>query len=129
MESRRKTQRKQTKNFFGVYHRETKKYIGRLLDLSTHGLQILAKHTMHVNTVYEFRVDFPKPIAGKSCLTFGAKCVWCRESSSSTKGCDAGFQMVDIDFEEISTIQYLLNGPLFLDADEYPRITLIEKSL
>ena len=128
MDDRRKTQRKQTKNFFGVYHRETDEYIGRLFDLSTHGLLILTKHTIHVNTVYEFRVDLPKPIAGKSCLTFSAECVWCRESTSSTKEYDAGFRIVDINFEEIKTIQYLLNDPLFLDADEQPRITLIEKS-
>jgi len=127
MDERRKTQRKQTQNFFGVYHKETEKYIGRLFDLSTSGLLILAKNKMNIDTTYEFRIDLPKTVAGKSCLTFSAECVWCRENNSSSKGYDAGFKIVNIDFEEIKTIQYLLHDPLFLDADEQPRITLVEK--
>lgn len=126
MEERRKTERKQTKNFFGVYHRKTEEYVGRLFDLSTRGLMILAKNEMLVNTFYDFRIDLPKPIGGKSCLMFSAECVWCKESSG--KGCEAGFQIVNIDFEEIKTIQYLLNDPLFMDADEQPRITIVEQT-
>lgn len=127
VEERRKAERKQTDNFFGVYHRETNEYLGRLFDMSTKGILILAVRAMNVNSTYEFRIDLPKPIAGKSCLIFNAECVWCRESTSSSKGWDAGFHINDINFEDIKTIQYLLNDPLFLNSQDQPRVTLIEK--
>ncbi len=127
MEERRKVQRKQTDNFFGVYHRETDEYLGRLSDMSTKGILILAVRAMNVKSIYEFRIDLPKPIAGKNCLIFSAECVWCQESTSSSKGCDAGFQIKDINFEDIKTIQYLLNDPIFFKSEDQPRVTLLEK--
>ena len=83
---------------------------------------------MCVYTIYDFRIDLPESFAGKKQLTFDAECVWCCESTSSISKYIAGFQITDIDFEEIEAIQYLLNSDLFQDPEEQPRVTLIEKS-
>ena len=128
MKSERKAQRKKTKEFIEIHDRETDEFIGKLLDLSTKGMMILAMRSMISQTIYEIRIDFPKPIEGKHYLTFDAECVWCHESTSSKKRYNAGFQITEIDFEEMQTLQYLLDDSLFYDAEEQPRLTLAKKS-
>jgi hypothetical protein len=123
---RRKAERKETNNFFGVYHKETSKYVGRLCDLSTSGLLIQAKDELAVGTHYEFRIDLPKPVAQQSYLVFSAECVWCRKPTESSIGFDAGFKIENIDFEAAKTIQYLMNDPIFTEAEEQPRVTMVE---
>ena len=65
MDERRKAPRKQTDHFFGIYHRETDEFIGKLLDLSIMGMKIQAVQEMDVGCIYDFRIDLPMPIAGK----------------------------------------------------------------
>ena len=127
MDERRKGPRKQTDHFFGVYHRETDEFIGKLIDLSTKGMMIQAVLNMDVSSIYEFRIDLPKAVAGKRYLGFDAECVWCRENTSSNGNYDIGFKITEIEFKEIETIQYLLNDALFHDSEERPRLTLAKK--
>lgn len=127
MDERRKDPRKQTDHFFGVYDRETGEFIGKLIDLSTKGMMIQAVLNMDADSIYEFRIDLPKPVAGKRFLAFDAECVWCRESKSSKGNYDIGFQISEMKFEEIETIQYLLNNALFHDSEQQPRLTLAKK--
>ena len=128
MDEKRKAQRKRTDKYFAVYNRETDEFFGKLIDVSTNGMMILAVLNMDVNSIYEFRIDFPKPLAGKRYLAFDAECVWCRESKSSKRNYDVGFQITEIEFKEIETIQYLLNDALFHDSIKQQRMTLAKKS-
>ena len=127
MDERREDPRKQTDHFFGVFHRETDEFIGKLIDLSTKGMMIQAVLNMDVSSIYEFRIDLPKAAAGIRYLAFDAECVWCHESTSSNGNYDIGFQFTKIKFKEIETIQYLLNDALFHDSEEQPRLTLTKK--
>lgn len=128
MNEKRKAQRKQTEHFLGVYHRETEEFIGRLIDLSVKGMMIRAVLNMDVNSIYEFRIDLPTPVAGRHFLAFDAKCVWWRASAKSKNKYDVGFKITNIIFKEIETIQYFLNDPLFHDSNEQLRLTLAKKS-
>lgn len=127
MDERRKASRKQTDHFFGIYHRETDEFIGKLLDLSTNGMMISALCSMIPKTMYEIRIVFPKPIEGNNMLTFDAECVWCCESTSSNKKYNAGFYFTEIFLKDVETIENLLNDALFYDK-ELPRMTLAKKS-
>ena len=102
--------------------------MGRLIDLSTVGMKLLLENSVADQTAFEFKIELPKPIAGKDHLTFDAECVWCSMSGKSEKKYEAGFKITNIDFEQIEAIQYLLNDPLFEDTEEQPRITLMEKN-
>jgi hypothetical protein len=90
-------------------------------------MMIQAVQNLDVKNIYEFRIDLPKPIAGKRYLTFDAECVWCHESTKSNGNYDIGFQITEMKFEEIETIQYLLNDALFHDPEKQPRLTLAKK--
>ena len=127
MDERRKDQRKQTDHFFGVFDRETGEFIGKLIDLSARGMMLQAVLKMDAGSIYEFRIDLPKPVAGKRFLAFDAECIWCRESTSSKDNYDVGFEITEMNFNEIETIQYLLNDALFHDPEKQPRITLAKK--
>jgi len=127
MNERRKAQRKETDQFFGVYDRETDEFIGRLVDMSTKGMKIHSVRPLEIDTVYEFRIDLPKSIAGQRHLCFDGKCVRCTESVNSKENFEAGFQITNIEFEELETIQYLLNDALFRELNEQPRVTLSKK--
>jgi hypothetical protein len=127
MDDRRKAQRKQTDQFFGVYNRETDEFIGRLVDMSTKGMLIHALSPMEVDVDYEFRIDLPKSIAGKRCLSFDAECIRCVESKTTKQNFDIGFKIINIEFEELQTIQYLLSDALFRETEEQPRVTLSKK--
>ena len=128
MKNKRKAQRKKTNEFIEIHDKETDEFIGKLLDLSTKGMMILAMCSMITQTIYEIRIDLPKPIEGKHNLTFDAECVWCHESASSKKTYNAGFQITEIESEEIKTLQILLDDSLIFDAEEQPRLTLAKKS-
>ena len=128
MDDRRKSQRKQTDQFFGVYHRETDEFIGRLVDMSTKGMMIHAVRPMDINAVYDFRIDLPKAIGGTERLSFEAECVRCTESTGSTENFEMGFKITDIDFKELEMIQYLLNDALFHESEERPKVTMGKKS-
>ena len=128
MKNKRKAQRKKTKEFIEIHDRETDEFIGKLLDLSTKGLMILAMRSMITQTIYEIRIDLPKPIEAKHYLTFDAECVWCHESASSKKTYNAGFQITEIESDEMQTLRYLLYDSLFHDTEEQPLLTLAKKS-
>ena len=127
MDERRKIPRKQTDQFFGVFDRETDEFIGKLIDLSIKGTKLQAVLSMDTGSVYEFRIDLPRPVAGKRFLSFDAECVWCRESTSSKDNYDIGFEITEVMPEEIETIQDLLKDALFHDSQEQPRLTLAKK--
>ena len=128
MKNKRKAPRKKTNEFIEIHDKETDEFIGKLLDLSTKGMMILAMRSMITQTIYEIRIDLPKPIEGKHNLTFDAECVWCHESASLKETYNAGFQITEIESEEIKTLQILLDDSLIFDAEEQPRLTLAKKS-
>lgn len=127
MNERRKVPRKETDQFFGVYDRETDEFIGRLVDMSTKGMKIHSVRPLEIETVYEFRIDLPKSIAGQRHLCFDGKCMRCNVSESAKDNYEAGFQITNIEFEELETIQYLLHDALFREMNERPRVTLSKK--
>lgn len=127
MRIKRTAERKLACQFFGVYHRRTAKYIGKLIDLSIKGMRVLSRKAMEAHTLYEFRIELPKPIVGLTELTFDAQCVWCARSPEEKGQYNAGFQITRIDFAQIEAVQYLLNDDLFTDPDVQPRVTLMEK--
>ncbi|MCH9025259.1 MAG: PilZ domain-containing protein [candidate division Zixibacteria bacterium] len=127
MDERRKITRKQTDQFFGVFDRETGDFIGKLIDLSTKGTMLQSVLSMEPGSIYEFKIDFPEPVAGKRSLSFDGECIWCRKSTSSKVNYDVGFEITEMELEEIETIQYLLNDSLFHDSAQQPRLTLAKK--
>jgi len=128
MDEKRTAQRKQTNDFLGVYDRETEEFIGRLVDLSVKGLKMRAVLNMNVKSIYKFRIDLPTVVARRQFLELDAECVWCSKSAKSGEKFDVGFKFTQINFEEVETIQYLLNDTLFNDSEEQPRLTLFKKS-
>ena len=128
MKEKRKAPRKQTNEFFGIYHRETDEFIGKLIDLSIMGMKIQAVQEMDVGCIYDFRIDLPKPISGHFNLAFHTECVWCHEITSSKGEYEIGFQIKEKLFEKIETIQHLLDNELFHDSKEQLRLTLAKKS-
>lgn len=128
MDEKRTAQRKQTNDFLGVYDRETEEFIGRLVDLSVKGLKMRAVLNMDVKSIYKFRIDLPTVVARRQFLELDAECIWCSKSTKSGEKFDVGFKFTQINFEEVETIQYLLNDTLFNDSEEQPRLTLFKKS-
>jgi len=127
MRKKRTAERKRASHFFGVYHRKTDKYIGKLVDMSTRGMKVLSKKPIQTHTIYEFRIELPKAVAGYNEIYFDAQCVWSAGSSEENEQYDSGFQITGIDFDQIEAIQYLLSDDLFTDPDIQPRFTLEEK--
>ena len=128
MEEKRRAQRKQTKDFLGVCHRETEEFLGRLIDLSVKGMMIRAVQNMDAKSIYKFRIDLPTVVAGGQLLELDAECVWSSESTESGGRFDVGFKFTHLNFEVVKTIKYLLNDALFNDSKVQSRLTLAKKS-
>lgn len=124
MKERRRVPRKQTDNFFGIYHRETNEFIGRLLDLSILGMKIQAVKEMDVGCIYDFRIDLPMLMEGMHYVAFQTECVWCHECNTSKREYDIGFQIEVELFEKIDTIKNILENELFHNSKDQPRLTL-----
>ena len=112
---KRSLERKKTEVFFGVYERDSSKYVGRLVDINTNGLMIMGKLVFEVNTALKLKMDLPQEINGKSHIEFDVKVVWC-EKSKKTKLYSAGMQFTGIAPEDSQLIDQLIGSPVFNDA-------------
>jgi len=114
MHNKRSLERKKTGVFFGVYNRDTAKYVGRLVDINTKGLMIMGKSQLKVDESHKLKMDLPQEINGKSHLEFEAKVKWC-EKSKKTKLFSAGFEFTKIEPEYSQLIDELIHNPVFND--------------
>ena len=124
--NQRSLERKRTGVFFGVYERDSSKYVGRLVDINTNGLMIMGKLALEVSSVRNLKMDLPQEINGKSHIEFDAKVIWC-EKSKKAKLYSAGMQFTRLAPEYSQFIDELTASSVFNDsAGDLPLTAKIE---
>ena len=108
-------ERKTTGVFFGVYDRESSKYAGRLIDINTNGLMLMAKHPFEVGKELKLKMDLPQEIQGKSQFEFDGKIVWCKKCKN-IEMYGAGLQFINIAPIYSQLIDELVASPAYNDA-------------
>ena len=113
--NQRSLERKKTAVFFGVYERDSSKYVGRLVDITTNGLMIMGKIAFEACSEHKLKMDLPQEINGKQHIEFDAEIVWC-EKSKKTKLYSAGMHFTGIAPEYSQLIDELTASSVFNDA-------------
>ena len=80
--------------------------IGRLVNIHDQGFMAIGNNTARENRIYQLELLFSELIEGKDKVQLGAECLWTRETDSGDQYW-AGFHIVDLADQDLSTIQLL----------------------
>jgi len=72
---KRKADRKALIYYLEVFERESGQIIGRTIDLTADGIQLVSETLLEVGKVYELNMQLPKEIQSVSEILFNSRCV------------------------------------------------------
>ena len=104
---RRKQNRRNVSYYLPVKDNNTKQIIGHLMDISPTGLMMDSKIPIPTHLKYSLRLDLMEEIAGKATLEFEAITKWCRPDPIQPYLYVAGFQIMNINLDEIEVIKLI----------------------
>ena len=96
MDERRQHPRYQAASLLEVYEQHSKRYLGRVADLSSEGFMLCSTLPQAADTLVECRLTCNTELHGVDDLQFTADCLWSREGASGQQSW-AGYQIIDID--------------------------------
>jgi hypothetical protein len=94
--------------YLRVYEGMSEKVIGHIVDISPHGLKLIADRPVTEQQEYQLRMRFPGTEKSKDELMFDAVCRWCRPDENPAFYL-VGFQISNLPPEEANFIQGLIN--------------------
>jgi len=128
MIDKRKLRRKRTSVYFGVYERDTDRFFGCLVDITTEGVMVISETPIEVDTSFHFRMDIPDEVRGATKVEFDARCKWC-ELGENSNFYDTGFQIEDISPDNVEILEFLLEESIFNFAEEQTSVTVYKTTL
>jgi hypothetical protein len=107
MNGKRKSERINPGYGYFVRNRQSGQPMGTLGNVTMEGLMIITGGRLDVNSKYQFRLDFPRPIRGISHLDLDARALWCNHCPESGSF-QIGFQLLNIKGEDRETLRALM---------------------
>lgn len=104
---RRHLERKQLSTAIPVCNAVTGQTVGELVNITVEGLMIIAEQCPDVHSIYQYTLQLPSPILGKSTASVGVDCMWTREQDDHHRHW-AGFQIIDASPDDIAVIAELI---------------------
>lgn len=98
---RRKRDRRTFSHYMRLMHENTGELVGHLVDISQEGFRLESLKPIALNTDYPLRIELPSDIANKSFMVFVARSRWCRPDRIDPTLFDVGFQVVDMNPNDI----------------------------
>ena len=109
MTNRRKHRRYVSPEPFEVYHNESGKLLGLLVDLSVGGLLLRADSCLESGTVYQLKIKLKERLVESRIIRFCAEVVWVNHLKQQGISC-AGFLITDISDDDLERIEQLLDA-------------------
>ena len=91
---------------------ETGNFVGRVVNVSEDGLQIVREKPLSQGTLLYLRVDLPSEFCGLNELTFHAQVRWCRPEEDQRQ-IGVGLQILDINDEHRRVFRELMRLTCF----------------
>ncbi len=81
-------------------------HVGMLGNISRNGLMLVSEKEFPVNGNFQFRIDLPEAVTGRTQLDLGVHCLW--SQASTIPNCWwTGFEIIDVAEEAIGTLEVL----------------------
>lgn len=94
MENKRKLKRRFPIYYMKVYDRRSKQMVGRLVDITAEGMRLVSETPIEPGTVFNMRMDLPRPVENHSFLDFKAVSVWC-DIDKNPDFFDTGYRILE----------------------------------
>jgi hypothetical protein len=107
MSNKRRTKRAALLYYLQIVDRNSNKFFGRLVNISSEGVMVLTDHPIDLQSVSQLKMLLPAEIFSITELDFDAVCVWCR-SDVNPHYFVSGFQMLDITQRDVEAIVNLI---------------------
>ncbi len=121
MENRRRLRRQDARFHLNVMNQETDESVGRLVNLTTNGMQIISEQPILTDTTYHLEVELPS-LPEESVLPegvdvteqvqFDARAVWSRKKTNLDFW-DTGMELTNVSQETVDTLYSALQDALF----------------
>ncbi len=108
MVERRKHKRVKSPQLLPVIDVNSKKQLGRLVDLSQGGLLMITTSNLPIDNIYQLQIDLPQHVGALNKIEFSAEVAW-SESPEANESCWTGFQIIDISDYELEQIGQLID--------------------
>ncbi|MDY0350029.1 MAG: PilZ domain-containing protein [Desulfobulbaceae bacterium] len=107
-EEQRRIMRRHLIYYLRVYDGVSSRVVGHVVDISPHGLQLIADQPVPVQAEHRLRMSFPGMEASRDELVFDAVCKWCRQDENPAFYL-AGFQIRNLMPDEAVFIQGMIS--------------------
>ncbi len=121
MKDKRKLRRKYAREQIPVYDLITEQEVGRLVNLSPDGMQLITEEPVQMGSLCQFIVTLPSQpsepgmpydIDVNEEVVLDARSVWCHQENNPDYY-DAGFELMDMNTDEVNTIETALEDAMF----------------
>jgi hypothetical protein len=94
-------------NFFPVFDQQSREQLGRLVDLSTSGMMLIATHELPVGQTFAIEI---RPPADHSVppLRLTAETVWCRTSPANKEHFGVGLRFSGVSDVDLALLEQLM---------------------
>lgn len=94
-----------------VYDALRDTYIGRLVNIHSNGLMLIADKSLNEDTLYTFDIHLPLPIRNLNSIQIGVDCLWVRDADLAGKYW-MGFSIIDATPESLLIIEQIIKTDL-----------------
>ncbi|MFQ5677450.1 MAG: PilZ domain-containing protein [bacterium] len=107
MLEKRKRKRASVAYYLEVFEGETKKLLGRLINITPEGLMLESREPIETSKAFQLSMNLPGSLFGNSKISLEARSIWCRKDSQ-LQHYKAGFQLQNLDTQVEKKIQRLI---------------------
>ncbi len=111
MFSEERTVKRHHGHYFEALDRETGKALGRLVDISPHGIRLLSDDPIRTKAFYNLRVNLPIAVSRAEQLDIEAYSLWCEECPDPElpEHYNTGLELLNVSDESLEAITTLIN--------------------
>ena len=120
--SRREHTRKQPTGYLEIYDRNSRKFVGTVVDFTISGMRLYAEKPLESGTAYQWYLSLHEPIHGQNKIPLEAECRWCRECTGKLLAGSfaAGMEFTSLSSLDRELIESMLDSPWFRDWRQLP---------
>lgn len=104
---RRAHERYHLKRSFDVINRDNARVLGKVADISIHGMMLLSSNLIQPDTLYQVSLTPSKEDDNDPQIDMGVDCMWVQEREDA--GCWAGFKIIDIADDDLDHLHQLID--------------------
>ena len=105
---KRRKQRQEFRGGLDVVDPDTDQFIGRLTNLTSSGMRLVADYPVQIGTVLAVDIELPQPEDGRSRIDVRMQCRWCHRAVGENYF-EAGFRFVNTTFRQKLLLETFLD--------------------